>query len=107
MRVLLDECLPSRLKRVLPGHEVSTVSDAGWAGKTNGELLSLAVERFDAFVTIDKNLPAQQNLQRPRIARSTDGRRPLIVHNVGAGPELADFLFQFPVTGHYRYDGSR
>jgi len=64
MRVLLDECLPSRLKRVLPGHEVSTVSDAGWAGKTNGELLSLAVDRFDAFVTIDKNLPAQQNLQR-------------------------------------------
>jgi len=67
MRVLLDECLPSRLKRLLPGHEVSTVADAGWAGKTNGELLSLAVDRFDAFVTIDKNLPAQQNLQRLRI----------------------------------------
>ncbi len=67
MRVLLDECLPSRLKRVLPGHEVATVSDAGWAGKTNGELLSLAVDRFDAFVTIDKNLPAQQNLQRLEI----------------------------------------
>ena len=64
MRVLLDECLPTRLKQVITGHEVSTVSDAGWAGKGNGELLGLAVDSFDVFVTIDKNLPAQQNLQR-------------------------------------------
>ena len=67
MRVLLDECLPSRLKRVLPGHEVTTVSEAGWAGKTNGDLLGAAVGQFDAFITIDKNLPAQQNLQRLEI----------------------------------------
>lgn len=39
--------------------------------------------------------------------RSSDGRRPLVVHNIGAGPELADALFEFPITGHYRYDGSR
>ena len=38
--------------------------------------------------------------------RSPDGRRPLIVHNVGEGPELEDVLFRFPITGHYRYDGS-
>ncbi len=38
-------------------------------------------------------------------SRSEDGRRPLVVHNVGAGPELADFLFRFPITGHYRYAG--
>jgi uncharacterized protein YijF (DUF1287 family) len=37
--------------------------------------------------------------------RSTDGRRPLIVHNIGAGPALEDILFEFPITGHYRYDG--
>jgi uncharacterized protein YijF (DUF1287 family) len=35
--------------------------------------------------------------------RSGDGERPLIVHNIGSGPELADTLFVFPVTGHYRY----
>jgi predicted nuclease of predicted toxin-antitoxin system len=64
MRVLLDECLPSRLKRAIPGHDVSTVSDAGWAGKSNGELLSLAVDSYDVFVTIDRNLAAQQNLER-------------------------------------------
>jgi len=39
--------------------------------------------------------------------RSADGRRPLIVHNIGRGPELEDALFRFPLTGHYRYDGSR
>ena len=37
--------------------------------------------------------------------RSTDGRRPLIVHNIGAGPKLEDRLFDFPITGHYRYLG--
>jgi len=39
--------------------------------------------------------------------RSDDGERPLIVHNIGAGPELSDALFEFPITGHYRYRGSR
>jgi hypothetical protein len=38
------------------------VPEAGWAGRSNGELLSLAAERFDVFVTVDKSLPAQQNL---------------------------------------------
>jgi hypothetical protein len=37
--------------------------------------------------------------------RSGDGARPLVVHNIGAGPELSDVLFEFPITGHYRYDG--
>jgi uncharacterized protein YijF (DUF1287 family) len=37
--------------------------------------------------------------------RSADGRRPLIVHNIGKGPELADMLFDYPITGRYRYLG--
>jgi len=37
--------------------------------------------------------------------RSTDGKRPLIVHNIGAGPKREDRLFDFPITGHYRYPG--
>lgn len=28
---------------------------------------------------------------------------PLIVHNIGQGPKLEDMLFDYPVTGHYRY----
>lgn len=38
--------------------------------------------------------------------RSGDGRRPLIVHNIGKGPEVDDVLFKFPITGHYRYPGT-
>jgi uncharacterized protein YijF (DUF1287 family) len=37
--------------------------------------------------------------------RSSDGTRPLIVHNIGNGPEISDMLFDYPVTGHYRYRG--
>lgn len=35
--------------------------------------------------------------------RSVGGERPLIVHNIGRGPEIEDILFSFPITGHYRY----
>lgn len=34
---------------------------------------------------------------------SADGLRPLIVHNIGAGPKLEDMLFNYPISGHYRY----
>jgi uncharacterized protein YijF (DUF1287 family) len=37
--------------------------------------------------------------------RSSDGRRPLIVHNIGRGPQVEDMLFAYPITGHYRYRG--
>jgi hypothetical protein len=37
--------------------------------------------------------------------RSPDGRRPLVAHNIGRGPEVEDMLFSFPVTGHCRYSG--
>ena len=30
---------------------------------------------------------------------------PRVVHNIGRGPELEDVLFDFPITGHYRYVG--
>lgn len=65
MRILLDECLPARLRRDLPGHEVQTVLRAGWAGIKNGKLLRLISDsgKFDAFLTMDKSLPHQQQLQ--------------------------------------------
>lgn len=62
MRVLLDESLPRRLKGELPGHEVVTVVECGWAGTKNGKLLARASSRFDVFVTADQNLQYQQNL---------------------------------------------
>ena len=62
MRLLLDECVPKRLKRERPGHEVQTVQDMGWAGIKNGALLKLADGRFDALLTVDQGIEYQQNL---------------------------------------------
>ncbi len=39
--------------------------------------------------------------------RSADGKRPLIVHNIGLGPRLEDMLFRYKITGHYRYYGPK
>jgi hypothetical protein len=61
VRILLDECLPRKLKRELYGHEVFTVPEMGWAGVKNGALLKLAQAQFDIFLTIDSNLEFQQN----------------------------------------------
>jgi predicted nuclease of predicted toxin-antitoxin system len=68
MRVLLDECLPKRLKAGLSGHECQTVPEAGLAGKKNGELLRFAETAFDVFITIDAGILYQQNLSRSRIS---------------------------------------
>ena len=63
MRVLLDECLPRRLRDELAGHTVSTVAEMGWAGVKNGELLQLAVPVFDVFLTVDSSIKHQQNIR--------------------------------------------
>jgi predicted nuclease of predicted toxin-antitoxin system len=63
MRILLDECLPKKLKKDFLNHEVKTVPEMGWAGKKNGELLPLAESHFDIFITVDQNLQYQQNLK--------------------------------------------
>jgi predicted nuclease of predicted toxin-antitoxin system len=64
MNVLLDECLPKKLKREVEADEVTTVPEAGWASKTNGELLRLAEVDFDVLLTNDQNLEHQQNLRK-------------------------------------------
>jgi hypothetical protein len=68
VRVLLDECVDRRLAREVSGHQVQTVPRMGWAGKRNGELLSLAAGQFDVFVTVDRNLPTQHNLSQYDLA---------------------------------------
>ena len=63
MWVLLDECLPRRLLRGLPGHEVHTVQGLGWSGTKNGALLRrVASDGFEVFVTVDRNLEHQQHI---------------------------------------------
>jgi len=68
VRILLDECIDRRFARELSRHEVRTVPEAGWAGKSNGDLLALAENSFDVFVTVDRNLSFQQNVPRFSIA---------------------------------------
>jgi len=67
MKILLDECLPRKLKFEFEDEDVKTVPEVGWSGKSNGELLELAKSEFDVFVTVDKNLVHQQNLIIPDI----------------------------------------
>src|SRR5258708_34841314 len=68
MRLLLDESVPSRRHRSLTEHSVRTVVETGWSGIKNGKLLALAANEVDAFITVDKNLPFQQNLATLPIA---------------------------------------
>ena len=63
MRVLLDENVDRRLRSLFDSTmDVSTVTEQGWSGTKNGDLLRLAEERFDVIVTMDRNIQHQQNL---------------------------------------------
>src|SRR5258706_7645202 len=64
IRVLLDECIPTRTALELPRHDVRTVRQMGWRGKKNGELLELASGKFDVFVTLDRGLVHQRHIAR-------------------------------------------
>jgi hypothetical protein len=68
VRVLLDECVDRRLAEDILGHDVKTVPEAGWAALKNSELLARAEHEFEVFVTVDRNLPLQQDLSRFSIA---------------------------------------
>jgi hypothetical protein len=68
VRILLDECVDWRLSRAILGHDVKSARQMGWIAVKNGELLALASERFDVFVTVDWNLSFQQNVRGLRIA---------------------------------------
>ncbi len=63
VRILIDESLPRYLKQMLAEHQPLTVQEMGWAGIKNGDLLAKAESRFDVFLTADKNLRYQQNIQ--------------------------------------------
>ena len=69
MRLLLDECIPRKLKNSFFRHDCRTAPEEGWAGKTNGELLYLAEKAgYQVFITLDRGIEYQQNLQSKGIA---------------------------------------
>ena len=62
MRVLLDENLPLEFAAEIVDHEVLTVRGLGWDGLKNGALMQRAATACDVFVTMDRNIPHQQNI---------------------------------------------
>lgn len=68
MKILLDECVPWPMHRLLAGHECRTAQQQGWGGIKNGRLLQLAESEFDLFITSDQNVRYQQNLAGRKIA---------------------------------------
>jgi hypothetical protein len=69
MKILLDECVPKKVKFYLKEFEVYTVTQMGWGGVKNGRLLTLCVENgFQVLLTIDKNLVYQQNLEKYKLS---------------------------------------
>ena len=68
-RVLLDENLPQKPLLLLGHHEAVTTAYQGWAGISNGELLTVAEDAgFDVLVTADQGLNFQQNLKGRKLA---------------------------------------
>ncbi len=68
MKIIIDECVPHIVKKRLPERQIKTVQEIGWAGVKNGELLKLVEANFEVFITSDKNLRHQQNLQNRKFA---------------------------------------
>ena len=68
MKILLDECVPWPMHRLLSNHSCTSVQAQGWSGIRNGDLLELAEAEFDLFITSDQSIRYQQNLVGRRIA---------------------------------------
>ncbi len=68
MKILLDECVPWPMHRLLGSYACSSVQGQGWSGIRNGDLLQRAEAEFDLFITSDQNIRYQQNLAGRRIA---------------------------------------
>lgn len=67
-KLLLDECVPQGLRHSIIDFEIYSVTYMGWSGIKNGKLLQLAIsEGFDIFLTTDKNLQFQQNMDKHNI----------------------------------------
>src|SRR3989442_1488925 len=67
MNVLLDECVPWPMHKLLSAHTCTTAQRRGWGGIKNGELLRLAEGEFDLFITSDQGIQYQQNLAGRKI----------------------------------------
>jgi len=91
--VLLDGCVPCRLAGELPGHEVRTAPEVGWANLDDGPLLNAMAQRFDVLVTVDKSLPKQQRISdRPLAVVVLRAKTNRLVDLLPLGPKLRSVL---------------
>ena len=85
MNILLDECVPRPLRKLLADHTCRTAQEMGWKSVKNGELLTLAEAQFDLFITSDQVSPTKRifvvaglrflNSQRTNFDRSMPRQR--------------------------------
>jgi predicted nuclease of predicted toxin-antitoxin system len=62
MRIVVDECIDERLRLLFPDHDCQTARFAKLAGLKNGRLLDAAeAAGFNVLLTVDRNIPDQQN----------------------------------------------
>jgi len=90
MKLLIDECVDERLRFLFPNHDCQTARFANLAGLKNGRLQEAAEEAgFDVLITVDQNIPAQQNL---------GGRRAALVIMCGPTNRLKDLALLAPAA---------
>lgn len=69
MKILFDQGTPAPLRKALGAHTVETAHERGWSALQNGELIAAAeAAGFEVFVTTDRNLKYQQNLNGRQLA---------------------------------------
>ena len=68
MKIFIDECVDWRLTRSFGQYYARTARQMGWSEVKNGKLLRQAAEIFDVFVTVDRGIEHQNNMQEIDIA---------------------------------------
>jgi predicted nuclease of predicted toxin-antitoxin system len=90
MKILIDECMDERIRLSFFAYDCQTVRFAGFAGLKNGRLLDAAeTAGFDVLITVDQNIPDQQNLT---------GRKLSIIVLCAQTNRLADVLSLVPAA---------
>lgn len=95
MKVLVDECVPLRLVRLLRGHEFTTALEQGGGGFQNGRLLAQAEPGFDLCLTSGGAIQGQldgtagAHVSQPQIAghfKAYFHRRPVVARRQAGQP---------------------
>ena len=92
MRILLDECVPARLRHEFPGHDTTTVGRMRWSGMADVALMRRASREFDVLITVDQSLASHAPADA-RIAIITIRSRSIEFHALQPlVPEILEIL---------------